>query len=98
MGLDPEAMGGRRTIAEPVPVWPDMLDGFLLFCAARTQWRWAGAGFGSFQTGMIYEALPQLAETVGVQLTDRGTLPPRVFSDVRALEAEALAVWARRRK
>ena len=98
MGLDPAAMGGRTNIAEPVVIWPDMRDGFVLFCAMGTQWRWTAVGHVPMQVGLDYGVMLATASSLNLELTERGQVPPAVFSDVRALEAEALATWARRRK
>lgn len=62
-----------------------------LFMAMGTQWNWTGAGFGAFQTGLNYLALPIVAGGIKVDMTTG------VFGDIRVMELEALRVWSARR-
>lgn len=68
-----------------------MADSVGLFFSLSTQWRWASAGMaGAFKTGLEYASIAPAALGLGVEVT------PRVFNDLRLLEAEALKVWSRK--
>jgi len=47
---------------------------------------------GAFRTGLDYSALPVVAEAIGVKPS------PEIIADLRIMEGEAVAVWARRAK
>jgi hypothetical protein len=68
-----------------------MQVGFALFLAMSTQWRIASTMSSTFATGLDYGVIEITARNAELELT------PAVFSDVRALESEALRVWASRR-
>jgi len=101
LGIDPTKLGGRRQLrtieTDPVPIWPDMADGWALFLAMGTQWNWVAGGFGAFQSGLKYEAVEVVARSLGMKLDD-GRIPVPVFLDLRTLEAETLRCWSARRK
>ncbi|HYD12737.1 MAG TPA: DUF1799 domain-containing protein [Allosphingosinicella sp.] len=74
-------------------IWPDQADAVALFLSMESQWRWTGAGMaGAFRTGLDYSALPVVAEAIGVKPS------PEIIADLRIMEGEAVAVWARRAK
>jgi len=98
LGIDPNKLGGRRQLppdaTDLIPIWPDMVDGYALFCSLATQWNWIQAGAaGAFQAGLKYETLPVVAPCIGVNWP----LAPHVFSDLRTLEGEALRLWSAKR-
>ncbi len=68
-----------------------MKDSAALFMALGTQWNWTGAGYGAFQTGLNYLAIPIVAAGLKLDVT------PQVFGDIRVMEIEALRVWSERR-
>lgn len=90
LGIDPAAMlPGRKP--DPPMIWPDMRDGVALFFAMATQWNWTAVGMGApMRTGLKYEVLRVTAHGCGIKYS------PAVFSDVRALEGEALATFGKR--
>ena len=49
---------------------------------------------GMIQIGLRYEALPAVAQSIGIAYP----LPPTVFLDLRALEGEALRYWSNKRR
>lgn len=71
-----------------------MADGWALFLAMGTQWNLVGGGFGIIQTGLKYEAMPIVAQSIGMAWP----VPPAVFLDVRTLEGEALRYWSAKRQ
>lgn len=93
LGIPVGQLGGKREhIPDPPCIWPDMLDGYGLFVAMGTQWRMVGGMAGTQATGLDYGVLAPTAAASGIAMT------PTVFSDVRALEAEALRAWSERRR
>ncbi|WP_085600438.1 MULTISPECIES: DUF1799 domain-containing protein [unclassified Pseudomonas] len=74
---------------QDVEVWPDVWPAFLVFEAMSTQWRVGACG----ATGLDYGALPSVIRMCGVPASSR----QNIFSDVRQMEAEALAVMAEQR-
>lgn len=68
--------------AEAVDVWPDNWDVVGLFTSLNTQWRTAYGGV----TGLDYNVLPAVMRLRGV----KRAIWPRLFEDLRVLEAEAL--------
>lgn len=81
----------EAALAEPeLEIWPDMADAVSLFFAMATQWRWCGGMAGAFRTGLDYGPLATIAGSIGVQIT------PEVLSDLRAMEAAAVAEWSRK--
>jgi hypothetical protein len=77
-----------RSADGPIELVQDEADPLSVFMALDTQWRWhamAGA-----RLGLDYAAIPQVAAMLGIEMT------PRLFIDLKAMEAEALAVWAAR--
>ncbi|WP_323615246.1 DUF1799 domain-containing protein [Pseudomonas putida] len=71
---------------EGVEVWPDAWPAFCLFEALCTQWRLGPGG----PSGLDYTAIPGTAKMIGLK---RGELS-EVFTDLRVMENEALAVMA----
>lgn len=70
-----------------------MVAAVSLFFSMETQWRWTGAGMaGAFRTGLDYSALPIVAAAIDVRPD------PQVLADLRVLEGEAVATWARKAK
>lgn len=61
---------------------------FILFVALRTQWIHHPV-IGT-RTGLRYEAIAPTAGNMHVELT------PALFADLRIMEEEALASWAKR--
>lgn len=63
-----------------------------LFFSLQTQWIWVGAGMaGAFRMGLDYGKIEPTARMLKIdEVTDQ------VFDDLRVMEAEALAVWARK--
>lgn len=76
---------------DEIEIWPDMQSAVSVFIGMATQWRWAGAGMaGAFRTGLDYSALSIVAGTMEAKVT------PELLHDLRTMENEALAVWARK--
>lgn len=74
-----------------VMIWPDMMDGVALFFAMATQWQWVSIGMaGAMRTGLKYEVVEVVARGANIKYG------PAVFSDLRTLEAEALAAFGKR--
>ncbi|MGE8045438.1 DUF1799 domain-containing protein [Pseudomonas monteilii] len=71
---------------QPVEVWPDAWPAFRLFEALGTQWR-QGSGR---PTGLDYGVVPAVASMLGIERHVMAAL----FSDLRVMEAEALAAMA----
>lgn len=68
-----------------------MLDSVAVFMAMSTQWNWVTPGMaGAFRVGLKYEVIAPTAAGLGI------TCPPRVFTDLRVMEDEALKVWDKR--
>jgi hypothetical protein len=55
-----------------------------------TQWYYASAHVVVWRTGLRYESLPVVASSLEVELS------PRVFADIRLMEAEALSAWSKK--
>ncbi|ROL86733.1 hypothetical protein BK640_29240 [Pseudomonas protegens] len=70
-------------------VWPDNWPAFIVFEAMYTQWRVGACG----ATGLDYGVLPSVIRMCGVPAGSRQS----IFSDIRQMEAEALAVMAEQR-
>lgn len=75
---------------EDLQVWPDLWPALRVFEALGTQWRIAPGG----PYGLDYTALPVVASMLGIGRRALGAL----FPDLRAMEAEALAVMAQSRE
>lgn len=76
---------------DDVEIWPDMQPAVSLFFGCATQWRWTGSGMaGALRTGLDYSSLPVVAGAMQVQVT------PEVLNDLRTMETEAMAAWARK--
>ncbi|MCE7762948.1 hypothetical protein GQL56_09875 [Pseudomonas putida] len=71
---------------EDVEVWPDAWPAFCLFEALGTQWRLGAAG----PSGLDYAAIPGTAKMIGLNRSELF----EAFTDLRAMENEALAVMA----
>ncbi|WP_256577697.1 MULTISPECIES: DUF1799 domain-containing protein [unclassified Pseudomonas] len=71
---------------DEVEIWPDVWPAFCVLDAMSTQWR---VGMGG-AVGLDYAALPVVFKLHQVRKKDR----PSVFSDLRVMEAEALACMA----
>ncbi|MFK3723319.1 DUF1799 domain-containing protein [Pseudomonas monteilii] len=71
---------------QTVEVWPDAWPAFRLFEALGTQWR-QGSGR---PTGLDYGVVPAVASMLGIERHVMAAL----FSDLRVMEAEALAAMA----
>lgn len=84
LGLKPEDVE-----QEPVGVYPENWESFVLFDAMGTQWRAGACG----ATGLDYNALPVVIRSLGLAPSRR----PQLFQDIRVMEAEALAVMAEAR-
>jgi hypothetical protein len=98
LGIDPAKLGGRRQLppnaSDIIPIWPDMVDGYALFCSMATQWNWVPLSQGgAFQSGLKYETIPVVAAGIGINWPP----PAHVFSDLRTLEGEALKLWSAKR-
>lgn len=79
-----------REPAEGVPLWPDMVDPFALFCDAA--WNWVSLGLGgTIRTHISRLELEASARLLGIAMT------PDTFSDIREMEAAAMSYWARKR-
>ncbi|WP_050999725.1 DUF1799 domain-containing protein [Pseudomonas chlororaphis] len=70
-------------------VWPDNWPAFTVFEAMSTQWRVGACG----ATGLDYGVLPSVIRMCGVPANSRQS----IFSDIRQMEAEALAAMAEQR-
>lgn len=53
--------------------------------------QWHAAGLSGERAGLRYEALASVAGLLGMKVTTE------MFGDIRAMEAAALDVWAKRR-
>ena len=71
---------------EEVEVWAELWPAFRLFEAMSTQWR-TGMGGAS---GLDYSVIPVTASMLGIKRLEL----PVLFSDLRLMEVEALAVMA----
>lgn len=72
-----------------VDVWPDNWPAAQVMAAMQTQWR---VGF-SGPIGLDYNALPIVEDRIGIAEDMRG----EVFSDVQAMEAEAMRLMAQQK-
>jgi len=73
-----------------VPVWPDMVDAFALFC--DVPWNWVPLGIGGvLRTHIVRTELEASARLLGIVTT------PAIFSDIRVMEEEAIKTWGRKR-
>lgn len=91
MGLPPEEI--KRRVADgaaPVVAWPENAAAFRVFRSMETQWR---TGFHG-ATGLDYTALPAVMRFSGIVASEEQT----VFEGVRAMELEALSIFAERRR
>ena len=79
MGMRPEDFAGTDP---PLGLWPDNLTAVAAFADLSTQWR---VGFNG-PTGLDYTVLPTVFRLQGIARKDWSDL----FSDLRAMEAEAL--------
>ncbi|WP_343055048.1 DUF1799 domain-containing protein [Azospirillum oleiclasticum] len=83
---DGKPPSGERLFAVRPDNWPCVR----LFAALDTQWHHAPLGMaGSMHSGLRYEVLDLVARHLGVRVT------PRLFEDIRAMEAAALDELAR---
>lgn len=75
-------MGWLSDEIDCVELWPDNANAYSVFDAMRTQWTYGFSG----PVGLRYEAIPFVAESLGI-------LPyeyPDLLHDVRVMEASAL--------
>lgn len=75
---------------EDVEAWPDVWAGAQVFARCVTQWN---VGFGG-PIGLRYESVDTVMRLMRVPVGDRVS----VFDTVRALESEALQIFAERRE
>lgn len=81
-------MTAQASKADAIEIAPDEAPSALLFLSLGTQWRWGP----DRPVGLDYSAIAPTAELIGVKL---GVAE---FSDLKTMEAEALKVFASRRK
>jgi hypothetical protein len=74
------------TVRQEIEILPDMVDSLRLFAALGTQWR---VGPGGGVLGLDYGAMRDVAGWLEVMPT------PRIFDDLRRLEAGVLAAMSR---
>ena len=81
---------GQDRAAPPV-IWPENADAFRWFLAVQTQWRMA-VGFGTAMVlGLDYAGAGEAARLARIRTT------PRMFDDLRLMEAEARKLMNERR-
>lgn len=51
---------------------------------------------GTMRAGILRSELEASARSLDLA-TDRGTVPPHIFQDIRVMEVAALGYWARKR-
>lgn len=73
-----------------MPLWPDMVPAFALFCDAP--WNWVSLGLAGFvRTHISRLELEASARGLGLNVT------PAIFADIRVMEDEAIKFWSRKR-
>lgn len=91
-GVNPASFH-TSTAREPVdviPIWPDMVDSFALFC--DVPWQWVSLGMaGVVRTNISRLELEASARLLGITVT------PEIFADIRTLESAAMDYWSRKR-
>ncbi len=89
-GISPAGFG-PVTPPEPIPVWPDMREPFALL--ADAPWNWLSPPMAApIRLNLMRGELEASARLLGITMT------PAIFVDIRAMEAEAIKVWSKRRR